>query len=77
MMSEENPQFFSHHPLSPQLKEWALAQHTKEEVVAALREAREEGTFELKDFVEDLEKVVEDHKRAVVPFTRPPYRSAP
>ena|SRR5437870_442830 len=55
---------FSHRPLPPQLKEWALAQHTREEVVAALKEAREQGTFELKDFIEELEKVVKDHHPA-------------
>ena len=54
-------QVFSQRPLPPQLKHWALAQHTTEEVLAALKEAREQGTFELRDFIGDLEKVVKDH----------------
>jgi hypothetical protein len=47
--------------LTPELRQWVLSQHTTEEVIAALNEARRQGTFELKDFVDDLEKVVKDH----------------
>lgn len=53
-------------PLPGELRDWARAQHTDEEVIAALKEARQQGTFELKDFIEDLEKVVKDHGPAAV-----------
>jgi len=51
-------------PLPPQLREWALRQHTEEEIVAGLQEAREQNGPELKEAVRRLEEELKDRERA-------------
>jgi hypothetical protein len=41
-------------PLDPSLMDWARAEFTDEEIAAGLREIRETGGLELKDFVNEL-----------------------
>jgi hypothetical protein len=45
-------------PLTPECREWAIQQFTEEEIVAGLRELREQGGLELRDFLPELEKIV-------------------
>ena len=42
--------------LSPELREWLLRQFTEEEAIAALRELREKGGLELREFIQELEQ---------------------
>jgi hypothetical protein len=44
--------------LTPELRQWALQQFTEEEILAGLRELREEGGLELRDFLPELERIV-------------------
>jgi len=44
--------------LTPELLEWARQQFTEEEIVAGLRELREKGGLELRDFLHGLEQIV-------------------
>jgi hypothetical protein len=44
--------------LSPELLEWARQQFNEEELEANLREVREKGGLELKDFIHELEQIV-------------------
>jgi hypothetical protein len=50
--------------LTLELRQWTLSQYTTEEVIAALTEARQQGTFQQKDFIQDLEKVVKEQSPA-------------
>ncbi len=45
-------------PLTPELRQWALQQFTEEEILAGLRELREHGGLELRDFLPELERIV-------------------
>ena len=45
--------------ISPELREWACQQFSEEELIANLREAREKGGLELKDFIHELEALVQ------------------
>jgi hypothetical protein len=42
--------------LPPEVRQWALSQHTEEEIVAALREVREKGGPELGELIHELEQ---------------------
>jgi len=42
--------------LTPELRAWALAQDTEEEIVAGLREVRATGGLEFRDLLEKLEQ---------------------
>lgn len=42
--------------VSPDVLEWARQQFSKEEVIADLREIRETGGLELRDFIHELEQ---------------------
>ncbi len=44
--------------LPPELREWALRQVGEEELAAGLRELREQGGLELRDFVHELDQIV-------------------
>jgi hypothetical protein len=44
--------------LTPELLEWTRQQFTEEEIVAALREMKEKGGLELREFIDELEQVV-------------------
>ncbi len=46
--------------LSPELLEWARQQFTEEEIIAGLRELREKGGLELREFIQDLEQGLHD-----------------
>lgn len=43
--------------LTPELLEWARQEFSEEEIVAALREMKENGGLELREFIEELEQV--------------------
>src|SRR5689334_4256903 len=43
-------------PLPPEVRQWALSQHTEEEIVAALREVREKQGPELGELIHELEQ---------------------
>jgi hypothetical protein len=45
-------------PLPHELLEWARKRLDEEEAAAALREIRETGSFELSDFIHELEQEV-------------------
>jgi hypothetical protein len=45
--------------IPPEVLEWARWQFSEEELTANLREVREKGGLELKDFLHELEQVVE------------------
>ena len=45
-------------PITPELREWALRQINEAEIIAALRELREQGGLELRDFLQELEQIV-------------------
>ena len=49
-------------PLPPEVREKALAQYTEEETIAALKEVQEKGGHELTEFVQELERVLDDHE---------------
>jgi hypothetical protein len=51
-------------PLTPELREWALRQHTEEEIAAGLQEAREQNGPELKKAVRRLEQELQERERA-------------
>jgi hypothetical protein len=40
--------------LTPELRQWALQLFTEEEILAGLRELREQGGLELRDFLPEL-----------------------
>jgi hypothetical protein len=42
--------------LTPELLDWARRQFSEEEIVAGIREIRETGGLEFRDFIEELEK---------------------
>ena len=44
--------------LAPELREWARQQFTEAEIVAELKELREKGGLELKEFLQELEDAV-------------------
>jgi RNA recognition motif-containing protein len=44
--------------LPPELLEWARRQFTEEEIIAGVREIRETGGVELKDFIEEIEDIL-------------------
>jgi hypothetical protein len=44
--------------LTPELRQWALQLFTEEEILAGLRELREQGGLELRDFLPELEQIV-------------------
>jgi hypothetical protein len=43
--------------ISPEILQWARQQFTEEEIVAGLRELRETGGLELRDFLHELEEI--------------------
>lgn len=45
--------------LTPEIREWALRQFTEEELADGLRELRERGGLELRDFLPELERMVD------------------
>ncbi len=47
--------------LPPAIREWALPQHTEEEIVAGLREVREKGGPDLGELIHELEQGT-DHR---------------
>lgn len=49
--------------LPPELREWARQLFTDEEILAGLQEIRETGGLELKDFIHELEEIVERRER--------------
>lgn len=49
--------------LTPELRKWLLEQCDDEEVVAELRELREQGGLELCEFVQELEQIVHSDGR--------------
>jgi hypothetical protein len=51
-------------PLTPELQQWAQRQHTEEEIVAGLREAREQNGPELNEVVRRLEQELRERERA-------------
>ncbi|SRR5260370_38526098 len=46
--------------LSPEILDWARQQSSEEEIVAGLREIRQTGGLELKDFIHELEQAAAD-----------------
>jgi len=46
--------------LSPEILDWARQQSSEEEIVAGLREIRQTGGVELKDFIHELEQAAAD-----------------
>jgi hypothetical protein len=46
-------------PLTPEVRNWALRQHTDEEVIAGLQEAKEEAGPELADLIYELEQEIQ------------------
>ncbi len=51
--------------LTPELLEWARRQFSEEEIVAGLREVRETGGLELRDFIHELEQASGLDERAL------------
>jgi hypothetical protein len=45
--------------LPPELREWARQQYTEEEIIAGLDELRQNGGLELREFIAELERIVE------------------
>jgi hypothetical protein len=61
-MASQNENFdqtFKNTPLTPEVREWALRQHSDEEVIAGLREAKEQGGPELGALIHELEQEVQ------------------
>jgi hypothetical protein len=50
---------FKNTPITPELWAWALRQHSDEEVIAGLREAKEQGGPELGELIHELEHEVQ------------------
>jgi hypothetical protein len=53
--------------LTAQLRQWALHQYTEEEVVAGLREARENPGPELGDLIQEMEQGLHCHEHRTSP----------
>jgi hypothetical protein len=51
--NENRDPAFKNIPLTPEIREWALRQHTDDEVIAGLREAKEQGGPELCELIHD------------------------
>jgi hypothetical protein len=49
-------------PLSSDLREWALRQTTEEEIVAELKEVRDNGGQTLAELIEELEQGLHDRE---------------
>lgn len=43
-------------PITPEIMEWARQNFDEEEFIAGLRQIRETGGWQLKDFIQELEK---------------------
>jgi len=48
--------------LTPEILEWARQQINVEEILASIREVRETGGLELRDFVQELEQLASDRE---------------
>jgi hypothetical protein len=46
-------------PITPEILEWARRQFSEEQIAAALREFEATGGLELKDFIHELEAIVD------------------
>jgi RNA recognition motif-containing protein len=44
--------------LPPEFLEWARQQYTEEEILAGVREVRESGGLELKDFIHEIDDIL-------------------
>jgi hypothetical protein len=55
-LSDGNPASPEEMRLTPELRQWAQQQVTDEEILAGLREIREKGGLELRDFLDELER---------------------
>lgn len=45
-------------PLTPELRAWLDQQHTEEEIIAWVQEAKEKGGLEFSEFFPELERIV-------------------
>jgi hypothetical protein len=46
---------------TPEFMEWARQQYSEEEILAGIREIEETGGLELKDFIHELEQIVDSN----------------
>jgi hypothetical protein len=61
---ENDPKLFERIPVDPEIKEWALAQFSEEEVIKELDEVRRTGGLKFEDILAAFDEAVADDERA-------------
>jgi hypothetical protein len=59
-LKKSNEELLPSYRLPPDLREWALRQATEEEIVAGLKEVRENGGMELGELIDELTQGLQD-----------------